>query len=76
MEEIFNRIYPIFADFIGQGMFIMLPDNDFLFNEKYDFSYIDEVHRDKKTGLVGKYEKPPEDKGYNKYDYPCAKGNR
>ncbi|MBK9794668.1 MAG: hypothetical protein IPP60_16610 [Sphingobacteriales bacterium] len=74
MDDIFKQAYTIFSELIGNGMCILPPDKDFLFYEEYDFSYIDRVHRDEDTKLVGKREKGATKENPTHFGYPCADG--
>jgi len=69
MDEIFKEAYQKFSELIGSGMYIMPPDNNFLFYQKYDFSQLSK-HRDGEPNLMGQWQSDtPQVSGY-----PCAEG--
>jgi hypothetical protein len=71
MDEIFKEAYRIFSELIGSGMYIMPPDNNFLFYEQYDFSELIK-HRDSQTLLIGQFEPPRPDGKPHISGYSCA----
>jgi len=69
MEDLLKQAYGLFADLIGSGMCIMPPDKNFLFYEQYDFSKLNQKHRDKENYLIGLWQSDKEISiGYPKCD--------
>lgn len=71
MDELFKEAYKLFADLIASGMYIMPPDPNFLFVERYEFSDLSK-HRDVQTRLIGQLEPPKADGTPHISGYPCA----